>query len=308
MEQIVTITQCLTRHDVSVAGLWKPFFTSNVRAEIIMERKVIETLKIRLDANKAVALISVVSCQGSSPAKQGCMMVVDATGLLAGTVGGGSLEHEVIKESIAALASGKSEELSLGLSKRSKIAVSCSEEVRFFIKVFNSQPQLIIVGGGHIGYELYLLGLHQGFQITIFDDRPDLANETRYPKARLFVGANVPEMFEQFCLENQLDNSYITIATNSHETDRVTLAKVAHQKCPYMGMIGSSRKISKTVQFLHEKGLSDEVIEQLNMPMGLNIATIKPKEIALSIISEILMVKNGGTPQQMKKLKGTASW
>lgn len=68
-------------------------------------------------------------------------------------------------------------------------------------------------------------------------------------------------------------------------------------------MIGSTRKIKKTLSYLLEQGTDRETIDKLYTPMGLNVATIEPKEIAISIMAEILLVKNNGSPEHMRAVK-----
>ncbi len=96
---------------------------------------------------------------------------------------------------------------------------------------------------------------------------------------------------------------YITIATRAHETDGQVLEAVIKSDAGYIGMIGSSQKIKEIFQLLLKQGVSREAINRVFAPMGLNIATVKPKEIALSIFSEILLVKNGGSAEHMRGVK-----
>lgn len=265
-----------------------------------MEKNVVETLAEKVAAGESVALVSVISNTGSSPAKCGAVMLVNSSGAVCGTVGGGSLELKVIGEAQECLRFGESRKVEHSLTDSGGLAMSCGGTVHCFIKVFSVGPKLIIAGGGHVGQELYRQGVLQGYRIEIFDDREEVANRERFPEAaRVVCGDPVAELaaYPFDC------NCYVTIATHSHDLDRMVLASVAESKAAYIGMIGSTRKIRKSLEYLLEQGVSRENIEKLYTPMGLNVATVQPKEIAVSIMSEILLVKNSGTPEHMKTVK-----
>ncbi len=264
------------------------------------EQIVIETLSGCLQENEPVALVSIIGSSGSSPGKKGAIMLVKSDGEICGTVGGGNLEHTAITEALSCIESGKSRELRYTLNANGELGMTCGGEVRLFIKVFGSQPKLVVVGGGHIGLELYKIGVHQGFQTVIFDNRPELTTEHRFPGAQLFVSVDIPAALMEYSLTS---DCYVAIATSSHETDRLSLEAVAESDAAYIGMVGSIKKIAGTLNYLLSKGVSREKIDRLYTPMGLNIASIQPKEIALSIMSEILLVKNNGSPEHMRRVK-----
>ena len=265
-----------------------------------MEQNVVETLAKKVAAGESVALVSVISNSGSSPAKSGAIMLVDTRGAVCGSVGGGNLELKATAKGQECIRLGQSGEMEYLLTEAGGLGMSCGGKVHLFVKVFASRPRLIIVGGGHVGIELYKLGLLQDYQIEVFDDRQSIATKERFPDAAHVVcGDPVVELTGY-----PMDSScFVTIATHSHELDMQVLAAVAESGAGYIGMIGSSRKIKKTLSFLLERGISRKTIDKLYTPMGLNVATIQPKEIAVSIMSEILLVKNNGSPEHMKAVK-----
>ena len=265
-----------------------------------MEAKVIHALSECIRTDKPAALVTVVATAGSAPGKPGALMVIIGDGTTIGTVGGGSLEHKITTEAIQCIGLGKNKEVSYDLQADAELGMSCGGTVRAFIKVFKAAPQLIIVGAGHIGLELYKIGRLQGFQVVIFDERPELASKERFPEAKLFVVDDLPASLKEYKLHC---DCYVTIATASHDTDRLTLEAVIESNASYIGMIGSSSKIRKTFEYLLKKGVQREKIENVFAPMGLNIASIRPEEIAISIIGEILLVKNNGSPEHMRSVK-----
>lgn len=210
------------------------------------------------------------------------------------------MELKVIGEAQECIRFGRSREVDYSLTEGSELGMVGGGKVHFLIKVFSAQPRLIIVGGGHVGMELYQLGLLQGYRIEIFDDRKSIANKDRFPDAAQIICGDPVKGLTDYPLDT---NCFITITTHSHELDRMTLAAVAESEAGYIGMIGSSKKIKKSLSYLLEQGISRQTIEKLYTPMGLNVATIQPKEIAVSIISEILLVKNSGSPAHIKTVK-----
>lgn len=265
-----------------------------------MESEVIQTLAGCLQANTPVALVTVIASTGSSPGKTGAMMIVQTNGHTYGTVGGGSLEHQVIEQARQCLTTGENKEVRHSLNPGGELGMSCGGELRLFIKVFQPLSQLLVIGAGHIGLELYQLGLHQGFRVVVVDDRAEMVTEERFSQAERICSADLARTLAELPVGG---NWYITIATRSHDTDRQALAAVVNSEAAYIGMIGSRNKIRSTMHTLLKQGISREKLEAVYAPMGLNIASVQPREIAVSIISEILLVKNKGSLHHMRTIK-----
>ena len=268
--------------------------------EATTEVNVITALSECLRTNTPAALVTVVATTGSAPGKPGALMVVQSDGSTIGTVGGGSLEHRITRQAIQCIGLGKNKEVSYDLQSNAELGMSCGGGVRAFIKVFKAAPQLILIGAGHIGLELYKIGRLQGFQIVVFDERPELATKERFPDATLIVVDDLATRLKTYEFH---PDCYVTIATSSHETDGLVLEAVIDSDASYIGMIGSKSKIRKIFEYLLSQGIQRERVEKVFAPMGLNIASIRPGEIAISIIGEILLVKNNGSPEHMRSVK-----
>jgi len=253
-----------------------------------------------LRSNIPAALVTIIENSGSSAGKTGAMMVVWGESESCGTVGGGNLEFRAVAEARKCLAAGINREVRFTFDEKSEAAISCGGTARLFIRIFNAGPRLIIVGGGHMGLELYQLGLYQGFSTTVIDDREAFADPDRFPQAEVLFSEDMAKTVADYPITKEC---YITIATRAHEIDGEVLEAAIGSKAGYVGMIGSSSKIKEIFQHLLKQGVSREAIDQVFAPMGLNIATVKPKEIALSILSEILLVKNGGSTEHMRGVK-----
>ena len=108
-------------------------------------------------------------------------------------------------------------------------------------------PQLIIAGAGHIGQALCHLGHFLGFEVTVLDNRPDLATTKRFPEASRLIVKNMKEAFEDVPISK---NSFVVIVTQGHRTDMEALAACIHSDANYIGMIGSKRKIALRNNFV----------------------------------------------------------
>jgi xanthine dehydrogenase accessory factor len=123
---------------------------------------------------------------------------------------------------------------------------------------------------------------------------------SRSSETECIITADLPSALKQYALNKAC---FVTIATSSHDIDRDVLLAVINCDTAYLGMIGSKNKIANIFKQLLSLGISREQLAAVYAPMGLNIASIEPKEIALSIMSEILLVKNNGSAQHMKTVK-----
>lgn len=267
-----------------------------------MEQEVIETIARCLNNNEPAALVTVLANSGSSPAKSGAIMAVSGNRSTAGTVGGGTLEFQAIDEAMQCIADNTNKEISYALNGQGKLNMSCGGAVKLFIKVFAPQSVLLLVGAGHVNLELYRLAVLLGFRIIVVDDRTELLSPERFPKAECVHAPDIAETLKTVSITPQ---TFIAIATRSHDSDRLSLAAVAGSQAAYIGMIGSRGKIKIALRYLLDQGITQDRIEQIYAPMGLNIASIQPKEIAVSIMSEMLLVKNNGSPEHMRIIKQT---
>ncbi len=141
-------------------------------------REVLKALPEAVEAKEPVALATVVEVRGSSPAKVGNKMLVRADGTALGTVGGGGLEERIISEAKSALEEGRSRLVHYALREKGEDAVGmlCGGDATVFIEVYQPQPTLLIVGGGHIGQPLAQMARFLDFEVAIIDVEPGRAS------------------------------------------------------------------------------------------------------------------------------------
>lgn len=241
-----------------------------------------------------LAVVTITRTEGSIPGKPGSQMTVLEDGSIRGTIGGGALENRVIELAVKAIKNGKSMSVNLPLTDEGMV---CGGEIDVFIQTYTPLPKLIIVGGGHVSLALYEMASLLNFDIVIFEDREQFLNFERFPKAKELVLGPVDKKLKEYDID---ENSYIVIVTRGHEYDNEALETVINSKAKYIGAIGSKNKVKKMLDNLKAKGISEDSLSKIYSPIGLNIADNSPAEISISILSEILSVKNDKEIKNMK--------
>ncbi len=247
-----------------------------------------EITKIRREGT-AAALAPVVSGERGSPGKSGFKMLVYSTGKISGTVGGGLLEEKVREEALRCIADKKSKLLDFTLDEKSagSIGAICGGMVKIFIEPIQSASTLYIFGGGHIALPLVQFAKALDLSVVVVDDRQEFANKNRFPLAD---EAKLGEFSQVIKTIEFQENDCVVIITHGHEHDEEVLeACLTKVKLPsYIGMIGSKEKIAITHSHLKNKGIQEQLLRKVNAPIGLNIGSQTPAEIALSIAAEIV--------------------
>ena len=242
---------------------------------------------------KRVALVSVTGTTGSSPASAGQLIAVLADGSSAGTVGGGATEHIIIQKAATAIKNG--EKVFEFTINHADSGMVCGGSMSCFGNILGEENHLYIFGGGHIAQRLAPLAKATGFFVTVIEDRPEF--ESEFPNIRYLVCK--PEDYERDI--QLLGSAYIVICTRGHQTDDEALRFCLSKPHEYIGMIGSARKVEVLFEKLRRNGYMEETLSTIYTPVGLDIADAIPSEIAVSIVAEILLIKNNGSPNHKSK-------
>lgn len=151
---------------------------------------------------------------------------------------------------------------------------------------FSDKPCLFICGAGHVSKELSDIADKLDMKVKIIDSRIEWANKERFPNAEI-----INDTFSS--LDKYLiPNAYYAVITPGHIDDLACVSAIMKSSYSYLGMIGSKNKVATTVASLKEHGFSDEQISTLHAPIGLSIGAQTPAEIAISILAEIIEIKN----------------
>lgn len=256
-----------------------------------------EALKFA-ESGETVALVTVTKQEGSSPAEPGKMMIVKKDGTFAGTVGGGSLEFKSIALSKECIEREISKGYKFDLEK--DLGMTCGGYVELFINVIKPEKILVIVGGGHIGRVLEKLARNAGFNTVVVDNREKIASRDRFPQATEVIYGDIDEECEKLPTNS---NTFIVVATHGHVHDQIAVESTIRKDYRYLGAIGSRNKIKTMFGSMIEKGFEEELINGVHSPIGLALGGNSPEDIAVSIMAEIIMVKNDGQGITMKDKK-----
>lgn len=167
------------------------------------------------------------------------------------------------------------------------------DDVRLFAERLVQEPELVICGGGHVSIELSALADYMEYPYTVIDDRPEFANRERFPGAKECICKPFDQAFREHSFPG---NVYYIIVTRGHAHDLQCLESVLSRTYGYAGMIGSRGKVKKTMDLLISKGYSKEQLDQVHAPIGIRIGGQTPKEIAVSILAQLIQVKNSEQP------------
>ena len=160
---------------------------------------------------------------------------------------------------------------------------------------FSKKPCLFICGAGHVSKELADIAAKLDMKVKVIDPREEWANSNRYPHAEI-----INDSFSS--LDKYLEpNAYYAVITPGHTDDFACVSSIMGTSYSYLGMIGSHKKVDKTIASLREHGFSDEKISTLHAPIGLAIGAQTPAEIAISILAEIIEIKNKHSVSSVSK-------
>ncbi|GAA0747097.1 XdhC/CoxI family protein [Clostridium oceanicum] len=265
-----------------------------------MEQEILKKIYKSVNEGNTVALATITEVSGSTPGKAGSIMAVWENSKIEGTVGGGKAEYEIINKALDCIKNNESSPFQYKLNENGDLGMHCGGEIKGFIKVFSPQTKLIIVGAGHVAFCIHKIAKFLDFYTVVIDDRKDFANEERFPNCNEIIVENIKDSLSKYPIDK---NTYIVIVSRGHKDDALALETVISKDPSYIGMIGSHKKTSYVMNSLISKGISRENLKKVYAPIGLDIASCKPKEIALGILSEILLIKNKGSLNHLKDIK-----
>ena len=246
---------------------------------------------IRIQDEGAAGVLATVVEAENGAADAGAKLLIRDGRPVAGT-----LSEERLAAAIVAAAA---ERLKEEKSKLVPLRLANGASVEVFFEVLPAPPTLIVVGAGHIAVPLVKIAKILDFRVTVLDDRILFANRERFPDAD---DIRVGDMAAELKATAITPSTYIVLITRGHKYDEPCLREIMHGSARYIGMIGSRRRIKACFErFKNEEKVAEEVIARVYAPIGLDIATETPEEIALSIMAEIVKVRRGG---EAKSLSG----
>ena len=163
-----------------------------------------------------------------------------------------------------------------------------TEDENILIEPYFPNPRLVIFGGGHIAKPLVEFGAKVGFSVAVVDDRLSFANPGRFPHADEVICESFEKSFSRL---NIRKSDFVVIVTRGHRHDGVCLRHSLGHNPAYIGMIGSRRRVKGVKDELLKEGYSQEKLDKVYSPIGVDINAVTPEEIAISIIAEVISVR-----------------
>jgi xanthine dehydrogenase accessory factor len=243
-----------------------------------------------LEQGTPFVAVTVVDTVGSTPQDRGAKMLVTEAGRVFGTVGGGKIEARAIADAQALLtedAAPKTRFVQWSLEK--DIGMTCGGIVRVYFEAFNvTRWKIVVFGAGHVANALVDLLVKLDCRITCIDPREEwLARLPESSKLTKVLSADMPSEVTKIA-----EGSFVILMTMGHTTDKPILIEILRTRTfPYLGVIGSNAKAKRLRQDVLAAGLDESATRAFFCPVGLEIGSNHPQEIAVSVVAQMLQVR-----------------
>lgn len=248
-----------------------------------------------MDEGKPAALATVIETQGSTPRKPGSRMIVYPDRKIEGTVGGGALENKVIDVAIKVIDEGNPELVHIDLQDDQPHSVGgvCGGKLTVFVEKIGYASRLLIFGAGHVGQTLARMAAELEIEIMVYDDREQFAVPDLFPEGVKVCHGPFDKAMETL---QPKQSDYIVIMTYKHMNDRQVVKEALKTPAKYIGMIGSELKVMRVMDDLKKEGVTEDQLNRVIAPIGLNIGAHTPAEVAVSILAQVVRVMSGFPP------------
>jgi xanthine dehydrogenase accessory factor len=239
-----------------------------------------------LHDHASFVIATIVQVEGSSPRDRGAKVIVFPDGSTEGTLGGGKLEAQVIRDAGECMEQRSPALRSYRLSEDG-LGMKCGGTVEIYLEPVQSSGRLVIFGGGHVGRAIARLAPSAGFAVEVVDDRPEHLDPAAYPPGVSLVptDADFREGYRPLSSED-----FAVVVTRDAAVDADIAGRHAGV-CAYVGVMGSRSKRGYMQRVLAAQGVGEDVFGRIRCPMGTDIGADTPEEIAVSVVGELISVR-----------------
>jgi xanthine dehydrogenase accessory factor len=261
-----------------------------------------------------MALATVLATRRSAPRPVGSKLAVSEQGELAGSVSGGCVESEVALAAQDVLARGEPTVLTYGITdeQAGSVGLPCGGEIDVGIErvalseldrlAEESAPnRLVVFGAVDIAEALCSGAKELGWDTIVADPRATFATRERIASADELLVEWPEQVLERIAVD---EKTAVVVLTHEERFDVPALAGALRSDAFYVGAIGSRRTQEHRRERLLEEGLSQEDLERLSGPTGLDLGAETPGETAISILAEILAVRAGRPGGRLRDASG----
>ena len=245
------------------------------------------------NSGQPFAVATVVETVGSVSAKTSAKAIIDEHGqVVAGWVGGGCAESSTCTAAVECMRTGDTTILDIDLDDEVLGAgMPCGGHMRVYVEPYLPQPTLWIMGHGRVAECLCELGDMLGLDIVVND--PAVTRE-QYPAARELV-TDDPD----YAALQPTAGDFVVIATQ-HKGDHESMQRALASGAKYIALIASRKRSRLVLDYLRHHGVAESELQRVMAPCGLDLGARTPEEIALCVISEITLVRRGGSGRRMR--------
>ncbi len=230
-------------------------------------------------------IATVVDAHGATPRKAGARGLIFPDGTLEGTVGGGNIELEAIQVAQQVLQSKTPRLRQFDLQQLEVGGMVCGGSMTIFFEPVLPERLLTVFGGGHVGRAIARVATEAGWRVRVVDERSGVLDPQYFPASAELIA----EKYSAFIQRQSFGpNDWLVIVTPMHQHDEQVLEAVIESPAAYIGMMGSPRKVKEVMSSLRQKGIPEHRLQAVHAPIGLNIGTETPGEIAVSIVAEMM--------------------
>lgn len=237
--------------------------------------------------------VILVDTAGSVPQDAGRKMLVTAEGLSFGTVGGGKVEAKAIDEAKRLLQEAPNSKNThfVNWSLSRDVGMTCGGSVKLYFETHNVNAwNIVIFGAGHIANALISLLTKLECRVTCIDPRQEWLNKLpESPKLTKKFAEDMPAEVASIPAD-----AFVALMTMGHSSDKPILLEIlkSGQKFPYLGIIGSAAKAARLYKDIEEAGLAPELRNSFYCPMGLELGSNHPYEIAISMTAQLIQERD----------------
>ena len=175
-------------------------------------------------------------------------------------------------------------------TERKTQTVQTEDGATWFLQVFPPKLQLIIIGAAHITVDLVHLAQYFGFETVVIDPRGIFAEKTQFPTPPDHLHVDWPaEILPDMTLDAY---TFVVLLTHDPKIDDQALHILLKSDVAYIGALGSKKTHEKRVKRLVTEGFTETEIAKIHAPIGMPISAKSAREIALSIMGELIKEKN----------------
>lgn len=243
----------------------------------------------------AFCIATVVESQGATPRKAGARGLIFYDGTLEGTVGGGNIELEAIQFAQHVMKTKQPLLKKFELENLEAGGMTCGGTMTIFFEPVLPNRTLTIFGGGHVGRAVARVASEAGWRIRVIDEREGVLDPQFFPRQAELIREKYSSYIRD---QNFGSDDWLVIVTPKHGNDEEVLEAVISSPAAYIGMMGSPKKVKEVMDNLKRKGIPEGILSKTYAPIGLNIGTETPGEIAVSIVAEML-----ATLHQVQEIK-----